>query len=248
MNLDSRILILGLAVTLLGTTLTCTLIQASDKTSPFYVAASDLPRGHILVEGDLTTAQVKLDDELAALAWTAADAEPGADAAADSEDAAVAAVAGGAPLGALIVEPLRAGELLFRSSVGAVAPLRPGEAAVTLPVIDDATWRAVVVGDHLRIWISGRITNASGQEGIFAEPLVVRARVLATRVQEDLRRINVTLAVPDEPAVFDRLAAGLIVGLRSVYRLSPDATADDSLFRELLAEGTALSPIPGRAP
>ena len=44
---------------LLGGTLTCTLIQAADKTSPFYVAATDLPRGHILAEGDLTTAQVK---------------------------------------------------------------------------------------------------------------------------------------------------------------------------------------------
>ena len=45
MNLDSRLMILGLLVALVGAVLTCTLIEGADKTEPFYVAASDLPRG-----------------------------------------------------------------------------------------------------------------------------------------------------------------------------------------------------------
>ena len=244
MNVDGRILLLGAVVTLIGTIFTCSLIQGADQTSPFYVAATDLPRGHIIAEGDLVTTQVQLDATLTSLAW-AATAPPDDE---EPEGAAPEAAAGGAPLGALLVEPVREGELLFRSSVGAVEPLRPGEAAVTLPVTDDATWRDVVVGDHLRIWLAGRVSTPGGGEGIFSTPLIVRARVLATRVDDDLERINLTLAVPDEPAVFARLTAGMLAGLRSVYRLAPDASADDTPFREQLADSDLLSPIPGRAP
>lgn len=249
MKLDPRMLF-GIFVTLVGVSVTCSLIQGADQTAPYYVAARDLPRGHILREDDLAVARANLVGGLADLAWAAGDASADGDGAAGDNAAGDGASAGaaGSPLGSLLLEPMRAGELLVRSNVGRIEPLRTDEAAFTLPVNDDATWRDVAIGDLVRIWLSGKVRGDDGRELIFAEPLVVRARVLATRVDDDnAERINVTLAIPDEPHVLNRLAGGVIAGTHTVYRLSPDAATNDLAFQEAMrALELAPATVPGR--
>ena len=249
MRLDPRMLF-GIVVTLVGVSVTCSLIQGADQTAPYYVAARDLPRGHILQEHDLETARANLVGGLADLAWAARDtSEAGGESSGDTgADSAGDPVAGASPVGWLLLEPMRSGELLIRSNVGRIEPLRTDEAAFTLPIDDDATWRDVAVGDLVRIWLSGRARGEDGRELIFAEPLVVRARLLATRVDEDnAERVNVTLAIPDDPNVLNRLAGGLIAGTHTVYRLSPDADGDDLTFLEA-PRALELAPavVPGR--
>ena len=250
MKLDPRMLF-GILVTLVGVSVTCSLIRGADQTAPYYVAARDLPRGHVLLEDDLAVGRANLVGDLADLAWATGDAsadgagDAGENAAGDGASAGAAA----SPLGSLLLEPMRAGELLVRSNVGRIEPLRTDEAAFTLPVDDDATWRDVAIGDLVRIWLSGKARGEDGRELIFAEPLVVRARVLATRVDDDnAERINVTLAIPDEPRVLNRLAGGLIAGTHTVYRLSPDAATNDLAFLEAMrALELVPATVPGRA-
>ena len=216
MRLDPRMLV-GVAALLVGFVVTCSLISGADTTSPYLAANADLARGTLITADDLIAIDIKFPSDQDALAWPA-----------DLE----------LPEGALLIEPVLKGEPLLHSHVGLIAPLAVHEVAFTLPISDDATWRAVGLGDHVRIWLSGQARDpVTRAEVIFAQPLVVRARLLASRFDDD-ERVNVTLAVADDYINLNEIAKGLISGEHLVYRLSPESNSlDDELQRQLQAVG-----------
>ena len=210
MRLDPRVLV-GAAALLIGFVVTCSLISGADTTSSYLAADGDLTRGTLVTPEDLTAIDVKFAVEQADLAWSS-----------ELE----------LPEGAILLEPILKGEPLLRSHIGVVAPLATHEVAFTLPISDNATWRDVGLGDHVRIWLSGRGRDPlTGQEEIFAQPLVIRARLLATRFTND-KRVNVTLAVADHYENLNEIAKGLVSGVHVVYRLSPESNPADEAFTQ----------------
>ncbi len=197
-HLDPRLLI-GMLVVVVALIGGVTLINGFRVTEPVVVAARTLPPGHVIVRGDLTTSEARLEGALGALAVG---------------EAEIATL-----VGRTTNQTIHAGALVVAPDLGSGPALGPGEVAVTVAVGADTVFAQLRRGDEVAVVE----TTEPGRPGSATALLLERATVYhvaadAGRLgigggaasEEDGRIANVTLIVPQGDA--ERVVHALVNG------------------------------------
>ena len=199
MRFDLRLLV-AVAGIALSMFLVCTAVNSAADTEPYVVAAVPLGVGQVIIPEHLDAADAQLGDVQHLLVFPDAERD--------------------GLIGLRVQYPLAQGEIVPRGALTHVPPLVNGWVAVTVPVVDRAVWRNIQDGDFIRLW---GVVEQENPDGDF----VARAIIIIDTAQLigsfwDGARVNMTLAVPDNPEVIEELTLLLNVASLAVYALPRD--------------------------
>lgn len=205
MSQPQRFVFLGIVSGLLGAMVVMCGLQAASVTAPYLAASRALEPGVIITATDLRTVEIQVDDDVASRLYPADEAPQ--------------------LVGALVQHAVARDQLIPRTAAGSLIPLTEGLATITIPTHDRAVWRAARPGSRVHIWAVYEV-DQGGAKTFIGRGLLLNAYVMDTLYEENGERLNVTLAIPNDPLLIDQLAAGIVHGNLIFVTLPPDPSAD----------------------